>query len=117
MRIAGQCGRHEAQLHERLHSDPFEEIEQLVHILPVVDRLSVLFLIDAHVIIEQSVKTNIAESAFVMGLPQLTLPVRAQALIRPSGADAEVIHPVHRPAYAHQIGGHHARGRDLARLD
>ncbi|OQB90274.1 MAG: hypothetical protein BWX86_02273 [Verrucomicrobia bacterium ADurb.Bin122] len=111
LRAAGHPAGHEPELHKRLHPDAVDEVEELVDVLPVIDRLSLaILLIDAHVVAEQPVETDIPEAALLAHEAQLALPVGAQPLVGPACADAKVVHSVHRAGLGAEVGGDRAQG-------
>ena len=108
---AGQCRRHEAEFHKRLHADALEKIVKLINVLPVVFRLAVLALpVNPHVVAEQTVHADVFKTAFAMRVSQLPLPVGAQAFVGPPGPDTLLEHRVHRSLHLPEIGGDDAVG-------
>ncbi|OQB85162.1 MAG: hypothetical protein BWX86_02826 [Verrucomicrobia bacterium ADurb.Bin122] len=112
LRAARHRRGHEPQLDEGLHADALNEIEQLIHILPVVDRAALLvLLVHAHVVAEQAMETDVAETALRAHPAELTLPVGTQALVGTPGAHTEVVHAVHLALRGRDIGLDHTRRR------
>ena len=101
---AGQRVRHETQFHKRLHADAVEKVIKLVNVLPVVLRHASFLAIDAHVVVEQTVHADVSETALVVCVGQLPLPVGAQTLVRAACADAEIEHGVERAVRLAKIG-------------
>src|SRR5271165_811309 len=96
---------HEAQLHEGLHANGLKEIEELVHILPVVDGITFLvLLIHAHIIAKQSVETDVAEAALGANATKLALPIGPQSFICSTCSYTEIVHPTRRSAGIRTVG-------------
>ena len=104
VRAAGEGSGHEAQLHEGLHPDALEKIEKLIHILPVVNCMTLfVLLVHAHVVAKQSVETDVAEATLGAYVTKLPLPIGPQALVGAPRADAEVVHSTGRAAGVREV--------------
>ena len=87
--IALHGGGHEAKLHERADLHAEQEVEELIDVLPVVDRLAVrAFLVNAHVVVEEAVEADVTKTDVALDLGELLLPVGAQAFVGAPGTDA-----------------------------
>ena len=86
---AGQVRGHETQFDKRLQAHAEQEVVEFVDVLPVVDRVTLaVFLVDAHVVVQQAVHADVLEPDLLLDECELCLPVRAQSLVGPARADA-----------------------------
>ena len=87
--IALHGGGQEAKLHEGSDLHAEQEVEELIDVLPVVDRLAVrAFLVDAHVVVEKAVEADVTKTDVALDLGELLLPVGAQTFVGAPGTDA-----------------------------
>ncbi len=83
-----QCLRHETELDKRFHSGVENRIVKRVDVLKVIDGLPVgVFGVDAHLVLQQSVKANVFEATLAMNQSQIPLPVAAKTFSGSSCAD------------------------------
>ena len=76
-------GWHESQFHIRRQTDRQDEIEQQIRIGKIIPRRSILiFLIDMHIVIENSMEPQIRKTQFLFRAPQLLLYSPKQAVAR-----------------------------------
>ena len=86
---AGERRRHEAQFHKGTDIHGEQIVIKFINVLPVMDGGAVLvFGINAHVVVEQSVKADVMKTDFVLAEFQLALPIGSQSLVGTAGADA-----------------------------
>ena len=71
IRIARQRGRHERDLHERFQPDGKKKIENVVHEREVVYRPSAALVVYHHVVVEQRMHFDKAETDFPLRLREL----------------------------------------------
>ena len=80
---------HESEFDEGLHADGEQEIVHVVDVHEVVDGVAVLvFGVDAHFVVEQAVRPEIAEPEFLVTVFQLFAPGFAKTLADAARADA-----------------------------
>ena len=83
-----------------------QKVVEPVDVLPVVDGFAGLVLaVDAHVVGEEAVHADVLETALLLGVGELSLPVGAQPLISPPRADALPEHLAGRPLHLGIIHG------------
>lgn len=85
--VAGNVTREKSELDKGTDADGEHAIEQIVDVLPVVNRLAPDFTIYTHIVMKEAMETQIAEATLIHAQLELFLPVRAQTFVRPAGSN------------------------------
>ena len=96
LRIHRQVLRKKAEFHKRPDASGRHGIEKIVNILPVENQPAVFTAAHEHVVMEDAMEAQIAESAMADREPEVFAPSRPQPFIGPARADAEVPKMVQR---------------------
>ena len=89
---ACQLARQERKLHKRFYADAEHGVKQQVYVLPVVVRYAgFVFLVNAHVVVQQAVEPQITEPAFVVHHGKVPLVFGEQRFVRPASADTKIV--------------------------
>ena len=85
--VAGNVTREKSELDKGTDADGEHAIEQIVDVLPVVNRLAPDFTIDTHIVMKEAMEAQIPEATLIHAKLELFLPIGAQSFVGSSSAD------------------------------
>jgi hypothetical protein len=88
--VAGKGIGHEGKLDEGAYVLGKQRVVECVDVLKTVDRVAVVvFFVDAHVVVEETVEADVVKANFALNGRKLLLPIGAEAFIGATGTDSE----------------------------
>src|SRR6185437_17014734 len=88
LRAAAKLCGHERQFHEGTYVEGQQRVIERVDVLEVVTWIAAVILgVDAHVVVEQTVESNVLKPDLPLSLRELRLPIGTQSFVGASRSD------------------------------
>jgi hypothetical protein len=98
--VTGNIAGEKSELHKGTDANGEHSIEEIVNILPVVNRFALQLAIDEHVIMKEAMETKIAETTLVRAKLELFLPISAQSFVRSASANTAAPEVIKRDTFS-----------------